>query len=188
MNRRDVIKYATILTGGALASPLIVSLSSCKTDPKTLSSTFEPTFFNSNEFDLVKTLVDIIIPETDSPSATAVGVHQTIDEMVKNVYTEEDRTTYAQNFNALLSHLNADTDETGFMALSEDAQIAKIQALEARPFDEIKTGYSNIKQQAVAYYLSTEEIGTNFLNYVRVPGEYEACVSLESVGGKKWAL
>jgi len=34
----------------------------------------------------------------------------------------------------------------------------------------------------------TEEIATNYLNYLPVPGAYEGCITLESVGGKAWAI
>ena len=51
-----------------------------------------------------------------------------------------------------------------------------------------KSAFLEFKQQTIAYYLSTEEIATNYLNYLPVPGTYESCISLESVGGKAWAL
>jgi len=51
-----------------------------------------------------------------------------------------------------------------------------------------KAALLDIKQQAVAYYLSTKEIATNYLNYLPIPGEYEPCISLESVNGKVWAI
>lgn len=48
-------------------------------------------------------------------------------------------------------------------------------------------GYEQIKQQAITYWLNSEIIATNHLNYLPIPGKYEACIPLESVGGKAWS-
>ncbi len=47
---------------------------------------------------------------------------------------------------------------------------------------------SSFTTDEIILYLSTEEIGLNFLNYLPIPGPYESCISLEEVNGKAWAL
>ena len=75
--------------------------------------------------------------------------------------------------------------------LNKDQKVALLSALDSSKEDllrEQRTAYHDFKSKTVAYYLSTEEIATNHLNYLPVPGKYEACIRLEETGGKAWAL
>jgi hypothetical protein len=177
MKRRDVLRYTALITGAAISAPLALSLSSCKPDGSAALN-YTPEFFSLEQFEFIQQLVDIIIPKSDSPSATDVGVHQTIDEMVGKVYEKANQEDYMTNFEALYIHLLKDGK------LSAE----KVQSLEERSTGLVKTGYQALKQQTIAYYLSTEEVGTKFLNYLPMPGEYEGCIDLADVGGKAWAL
>ena len=170
----------TLATGGVLSIPLSSSLlKACKKVEPVEESIFTPRFFNDQEYLFVHDLLDIILPKTDSPSANEVGVGQIIDMMIGTVYSSEQQESFRKKFHALTDYMG---DQNGaervqdLMNSDEDS-------------DEIaKNALLDVKQQAVAYYLSTKEIATNYLNYLPVPGAYEACISLESVGGKAWAL
>ncbi len=197
MKRRKILKYTALMTGSAVGAPLIATiLSGCKSGTDTVVDLYEPTFFNEIEFSLIKNLVDVILPKTDSPSASEVGVHRTIDTMVGTVYKAEDKADYKKEITAFFEHLaptlkDQDQDFSAFLKLGTDEKLAALQTLsttEDENLADAKNAFMNLRQQTVAYYLSTEEIGTKFLNYLPVPGEYEACITLESVGGKAWAI
>lgn len=177
MKRRDVIKYTALLTGAAVSLPVITSLSSCNSD--SVGAASDLSFFNQKEFDFLTKIVDTILPKTDSPSASELGVHQMIDNMVGNVYTSEDQELYRKQFSAFLANTGNKTGND----LSDH-----LKSLETGANSEAKSGYTHIKQQTIAYYLNTSEIGTKFLNYLPIPGAFEPCITLESVGGKKWAI
>ena len=144
-------------------------------------------FFNKDEFSLIKIIVDQILPKTDSPSATEVGVHTMIDSMVGTIYRPDEKDSYKKNFAKFISFLT----ENKFQQESSENQFQLLKKLE-NPTDEKSKaaydGYLALKQQTIAYYLTTEEIGTKFLTYLPVPGEYQACISLKEAGGKKYAL
>jgi len=188
MKRRDIIKYAAYATGAAISAPLALSiLSGCKTDPSSTVTAGKLHFFNKNEFSLIKTIVDQILPKTDSPSATEVGVHTLIDSMVGTVYRPDEKETYKKNFAKFFSFLS----DNNFQQESSENQLGILRQLENPTNESAKAahdGYLALKQQTVAYYLTTEEIGTKFLTYLPVPGKYQACISLEEAGGKKYAL
>ena len=187
MKRREIIKYAAYATGAALSAPLALSiLSGCKTDASTASEIGKLHFFNSDEFSIIKTIVDLILPKTDSPSATEVGVHTMIDSMVGTAYRPEAKEDYKKNFAKLFSFLS----EKKFLSESSESQFALLKQLEEPNDEKTKSaydGYLALKQQTIAYYLTTEEIGTKFLTYLPVPGKYQGCISLEEAGGKKFA-
>lgn len=182
MKRREIIKCTAALTGAALGAPLISSiLSGCENRVASPSG-----FLDANRFDFITTLTDIILPKTDSPSATEVGVHNMIDTMVGEVYSTEDQNTYMAQLNSLIEHLGTD-----FKSKNTEEQLAELRAIETSDdarLQSAKSSFKEIKQQTIAYYLSTEVVGTQYLNYLPVPGEYEGCIELSSVNGKAWAI
>jgi len=189
MTRREILKYTALATGTAIATPLVTSLfSGCKPDVAKLPN-YKPLFFDENQFSILKKLVDIILPKTDSPAATEVGVQNIIDTMLAQVYTSEEQVEYKKGFQNMLEYLNGGAEQMEEVA--SKLSLEKLQQLitstdeAAKP---AKDAFSQLRQQTVAYYLSTEEIGKNYLNYLPVPGEYEACIQLSDVGGKAWAI
>jgi hypothetical protein len=93
-------------------------------------------------------------------------------------------------FNALKEYL-ANKANGSFSQLSADKKLGLINGINSNESivgEDIKKGLHQIKQQTVAYYLSTEKIGTEYLNYLPIPGEYKSCISLDEVGGKAWAI
>lgn len=181
MKRRELIKLVTLSTGAVLSAPLMSSLfTSCKEAPKIADADYALQFFNQEEFSLLRALIDTILPKTDSPSATEVGVHKMIDTMVGTVYKPADRTNYKQGFLTLKVYLNSNAKN----------QLEALQDLSKSSDSNDKTAKDallDLKQQTISYYLSTEEIGKNYLNYLPTPGNYEPCISLEEAGGKLWA-
>lgn len=180
MKRRELIKLMTLATGAVLSVPLSSSLlTACKKVEHVKDSNYTLQFFNEQEFSFVKNLLEIILPKTDSPSAIDVGVDQIIDTIIGIVYSPEQQKTFTKKFAALTKYMDYGSHSDKVQSLlRSDEEKDKLA----------KAGLLDIKQQAVAYYLSTKEIATNYLNYLPVPGIYEPCISLESVDGKAWAL
>jgi len=180
MDRREILKYTTYLTGAAIAAPLASSiLSGCKTEPSDVVNK-AVSFFSEDDMGLLQQIIDVIIPRTDSPSASDVGVHQTIEHMVSTVYPKEDKEAYRKAMSDLFVNLRSGVDINDMVASIEDSSTETAK--------DVKDAYNQLKNQTIAYYLTTEEVGTKFLNYLPVPGEYKGCISLEEAGGKKWAI
>jgi len=192
MKRREILRYAALATGAAISLPLANSLLvGCQTDATTAAVSEKLAFFGDKETSVVKTIVDLILPKTDSPSASELGVHMMIDQMVGNVYRPEAKAEYQENFGLFMKHLQNAGGGKGFMSLADADKAKLLQGLDAskeESLEKVREAYLNLKQQTIAYYLSTEEIATNYLTYLPVPGEYEPCISLEQAGGKAWAL
>ena len=180
MERRALIKLVTMVTGAVVAVPLSSSLlTACKKMEQVKDSDYTLQFFNEEEFSLVQNFVEFILPKTDSPSGVDVGVHQIIDNMVGTVYSQKQQEKFSKLFAILKPYITSD----------DEMENLKNVVKSSEEKDEIaKSAFLHLKQQSIAYYLSTEEIATTYLNYLPVPGKYEPCISLESTGGKKWAL
>jgi hypothetical protein len=185
MNRREMLKYTALLTGGAVsASFATVFLSGCSAPADEVS---ELKFFDPRQFDLVSLLADTILPRTDSPSATDVNVHHTIDTMIGLVFDMEFKNNFRIHWGELENHLA----DLNFRQLEQTDRVDILRNLELNQnsqTENARKAYMELKQQAVGYYLTTEEIGKNFLNYLPIPGDYEPCISVDDVRNRAWAI
>lgn len=187
MNRRQMLKYTALLTGGAISAPFATAfLSGCSKQAE-VGAVSNLHFFDADQFEWLTLLTDTILPRTDSPSATDVGVHYTIDSMIGLVFEEE----FKNNFRNQWADLEAYLNQQNFLQLEPSVREEMLSELELGQKDELSDArlvFKELKQQTVAYYLTTEEIGKNYLNYLPIPGEYEPCISVEDVNYKAWAI
>jgi hypothetical protein len=189
MNRREILKYTAMLTGTAICAPLTgIMLSGCSKQLKempTIPSSLA--FFSSEDFTLITQIMDVILPKTDSPSASEVKVNYILDNMFDQVYKPD----YQQKFTGMFRQLKSFLDTNKFDSMDRKKQetlLLSLEALTESQRNDAYWAYIDLKQQTVAFYLSTEEIAENHLNYLPIPGEYKPCVSLEDLGGKAWAI
>lgn len=197
MNRREVLRYTAWITGSAVSASLASAiLSGCSEQspeqsqakkPEISSSSTVLHFFTPEQFSLVGLLADIILPRTDSPSATDVKVHITLDSMLGQVFDSSYQAAFKRDWLAMENYLN----QQQFLQIESAAQIEILQTLELNQSDataSAKKALVEFKQQVIAYYLTTEEIGKNFLNYLPIPGSFKPCISVDEVNNKAWAL
>ncbi|MDU0352615.1 gluconate 2-dehydrogenase subunit 3 family protein [Paraglaciecola aquimarina] len=129
-------------------------------------------------------IMDVILPKTDSPSATEVNVHMIMDNMFHKVFTPNYKKSFLQSF----AKLNLYLTSKQFHTASPKEQTELLLQLEnAKDAAQGFKAYIDIKQQSIAYYLSNEEIAENYLNYLPIPDGYTARISVAEVGGKAWA-
>ena len=184
MERRQALKYTALMTGAAVGAPLVSALlSGCKLDNAGADGQ-ELKFFPKSEFELLMDVIDVILPRTESPSASDAGVHYIIDNMIGHVYNDEDRAKFRDGFKAFTTHLR---DEKFLDATGED-RLTILQDCGSSDDSTIKEAYLDLRQQTIAYYLTTQPVATEFLNFLPVPGVYEPCIQLTDVGGKAWAI
>ena len=105
MHRREVLKYTALVTGAVVSAPLVASLLSGCSD-MTSSAADKELYLDEESFGFLTDIIDTILPSTDSPSASEVGVHLTIDHMIGKVYNDGDRNTWRTRFDALKRYLN----------------------------------------------------------------------------------
>lgn len=189
MKRRDILKYTALMTGATISAPLAsLILSGCQLDSAKKEVPYQLQFFTEENFKFLQTVIDTILPKTDSPAATEVKVHQLIDQFIGQTYTKEEQMEHRTKIVALFDYLRKDKKFEKKDALTQLETLKEIEATKQDDLSTLQQTLVELKQQTIAIYLSTETIATNFLNYLPVPGKYEACISLEETGGKAWAL
>jgi hypothetical protein len=188
IGRREALRRAALLLGGALSAPAIAGvLAGCdsrSTDGKWRALT-------SEQGELVATIVDHIIPETDTPGARAARVHVFIDKMLAGHYGDEDRKRVLDGLENL--HARAEREcGHAFIRCTADEQRALLTRVDQEAFAEV-TGrrevpwFRTIKELTVLGYYTSEIGATQELRHVAVPERFDGCVPLTQIG-RTWAV
>jgi hypothetical protein len=166
MNRRNLLKGmgAVALYGSfpAVVSQFIVSCSR--------TAKYVPVFFSAAEFEIITALTDAILPATSTPGAIDAQVPVFIDMVVKGCMNNNDQQQIKQGLQQLITKK--------FVTQSEKDKLAAIKNIEVAAF---KDGADNpwfriFKKLTLIGYFTSQEGMTKALNYVKVPGEYKACI------------
>lgn len=188
MNRREAIRNVAFLMGGALTvSSLSVFQSGCSPSKERGNNTF-----TNQQQNLLDSIADIILPETDSPGAKEAEVGSFIVLMLDDCYTQDDRNTVLESLNEIDS-LGKRAYNKPFMDLTLEQQTDVIKKLDHAAYTlnneerkKVHEGYKLIKELSLFGYFTSEKGATQALNYVMTPGRYEGCVDLKP-GQKAWA-
>ncbi|HEU4997079.1 MAG TPA: gluconate 2-dehydrogenase subunit 3 family protein [Gemmatimonadaceae bacterium] len=132
-----------------------------------------PNGLNDAQMALVKAMADTIIPRTDSPSATDVGVERFIDVMVAEYATDDDRTKFLAALDAIDARAKSESNAT-FADLSPEARGKLIESLESGPRDaDPAQQYWRLKGLIVHGYFTSETVMKDVLKVQVMPGRFD---------------
>ena len=191
MDRRKALGNIGQGIGTIIVTPSIVSIfQRCQS-----SKTFNPTFFKSEDFNLISRLMEIIIPKTDIPGAIELKLPEFVDNYIDAVWDKKSK----ENINKSLK-LFKDVAKTKFgqkptrdLTFDElDKLLDKFLKSKDINSDEEKIAASfttDLRNLTINAFRTNEYIGENILAYQPVPGRNVGCVDLdEATGGKAWSL
>ena len=215
MNRRKALRNMGLAMGYTVATPTLISImQSCKGETVL---EWTPDFFTKDQGAVLTKLIDVIIPKTDTPSASEVQVNLFIDRFVNEVVEKDEqdfmKMTMDHYINRTLKESGKEapadlssedlekTLATALKVVKEDqtkmfAQIDSYnEALakgEAPSLDENVASFSfsnSLRGLTIWGYKTSEYVGEKVLDYLPVPGEYIGCGDLQELtGGKAWSL
>lgn len=115
-NRRDLLK---LLSAGALSAPLALAA----------PQPGAPLFFTTDEFLLLDTLTELVIPADDhSPGAHGAGVAAYIDKSVAEAFMPEDKTSWKKGL-ASVNQLSQSMYDKPFQQATKEQQVAILQKM-----------------------------------------------------------
>jgi len=190
ISRREALKRSGLLAGGIFFAPAVVGfLQGCQAT----TGDYNYVIFNPEETEAIRAIVDAILPETDTPSASQVGVPAFIDQVLNRNSSQETRDDFKAQFEAFLKAAEV---ELGIPFAEADRQsqfdyILKLHAIAVGPKedsqDQTLPGFIMwMKQLTVIGYFTSEPGATQVLRYAAMPGPYRGCVPFEEVG-RTWA-
>lgn len=215
MNRRLALKNLGLSLGYVVAAPTLIGIvQSCKNNK---GDAFAPEFFSQEEGNILVILMDIILPKTDSPSASEANVHMFVDQYINVSNTTEEKALFkAKMANFLSLAKNSAGKEVTTDVTTEELEKAlasclKLSEEQIEQQDVVMKNYNSaiangevaeldLNSGAIAFahelrgwtimgYKVTEDIAKNFLAFDPIPGKYVPCGTTEEfTGGKAWAL
>ncbi|WP_276168473.1 gluconate 2-dehydrogenase subunit 3 family protein [Zobellia alginiliquefaciens] len=215
MDRRKALKNMGLALGYTVATPTLLSIvQSCKNETVL---EWTPEFFSKDQGAVLTKLVDIIIPKTDTPSASETQVNIFIDRFADEVMEKDQQDFVKMSMDRFIEKALKDAGKEKAADLTaEELEPVLAEALKKTKEDEVQN-FKSIRQyhEAVAEgkeallddgiarfafannlrgltiwgYKTSEYVGEKVLAYLPVPGEYIACADTnELTGGKAWSL
>jgi hypothetical protein len=180
MNRREAVKTATMLVGGALVASNGL-LAACESGAREPGGVLD-----RDDQNLVEDIADTLLPTTAaSPGAKAAGVGATINLILSDCY---DAKAQQRVVDGLKTFRDACRQRNGadFSSLPRAQRERFLRDVDADARSVGGTHYfSLVRELAEAAYWSSETGLTKALRYVMVPGRYEGCVPLQP-GQRAW--
>jgi len=197
MDRRELLYRASMLLGGAItASAASGILAGCTTTSPDTIGDVKTGFLTPAETATVSALADQIIPRTDTPGATDVGVPAFIDRMLAGFYTDKERDIVR----AGLASVDADANRLRgkpFAQLTSDEQVALMKQYDQAQYDYTRANATTqnapphyfrlIKELTIIGFCTSEPGAKQLMRYEQTPGPYRGDVPVSEIG-KAWAL
>jgi len=207
MNRREWLQRLATSLGGTASVPALLSLlEGCAAQPKAVApdaqaatmttDPWEPQFFDAAQAAIVAQVVQVLIPRTDTPGAIEAGVPAFIDRVLKDVYPQSDQDRYRRGL-AEFDAASRTAYGNGFADIAQAQREALVREVHGAAFAE---EIADEKRPAVQIFMrKTTDLAalgfftslpgaTQVLQFVAIPGKFEACIPLTQAGnGKTWA-
>jgi|KBSMisStandDraft_5_1062788.scaffolds.fasta_scaffold812208_1 hypothetical protein len=209
MERREAVKYISVLLGGAVIGA-DAFITGCKTKTGNIHEWTEDDIAYLNE------IGETILPQTSTPGAKAADVGRFMTVMINDCYEEGDQKVFRDGMDKLNDVANKKFGNR-FMKLSPQQRHDLLVELdkeakdyqkkvddfnkneEAKERDETAKGnlkyvrqhmspnyFFMMKQLTMLGYFTSKVGMTQALRYEPVPGRYEGCVPYKK-GDKAWA-
>ena len=196
MERRELLKLITLVTGGALIGGELF-LSGCKNDPKIGGETF-----SAEDIAFLDEAGEVIMPKTTSPGAKEAGVGAFMTVMVNDCYDSDNQKAFHAGIGKLndafekkykVSMMEATPEQRKELFTELDKE-ARTYATEKSAFDreqntkadEAKAKgktyekerkdphyFTMIKQLTLLGFFTSKVGATQALRHVAVPGKYD---------------
>jgi gluconate 2-dehydrogenase gamma chain len=130
---------------------------------------------------MIAVIADLILPRSDTPGATDVGVPAWIDVVVGGYFSDAQRSSFLSDL-AAIDNLALATSGARLAALQGSARSAVIASLDAASGAKDPTpaqrGYAKLKELVIVGYFTSKPVQTDILKVVVVPGRYDPNVPM----------
>jgi hypothetical protein len=179
VTRREAIRRAALLAG-AVVSPSWLAL----LDRAQVAA--QARYLTPAHLTMTTAIADRILPRTDTPGASDVGVPAFIDLLYGEFMSDAERQLLTIGLDGVEAASRAAHGGASFAAISGADQDAVLRGI-ARAEEGREPGFFRLFRSAtVLGYFTSEAVGRNVLHYDPVPGRYDACLPISEVGNRNW--
>lgn len=187
MDRRKALVQMGLSMGYVVAAPTFAGLlQSCKGE-QTLE--WLPKFLSEAEGSLLQKLVDVILPKTDTPSASELNVHKFIDYFASECFEKEQQDLLRTTLAELVKKAQSATGKSEMSTLTVEDLTPIMKTVVTETGNETLPFAKKIRDLTIWGYKCNEYVGKEVLAYLPVPGGYTPCGDLDELTrGKAWSL
>jgi hypothetical protein len=130
----------------------------------------------ASQLALVGAIADTVIPRTQTPGATDVGVPAFVDLVLAEWHTPGERADFLAGLEALEARSQRQTGEPfGILdAAARERFLTGLDGREGAP-RSAEAAFARLKRLAVYGYITSREVQSNVLRTPMIPGQYEGC-------------
>lgn len=172
MQRRNAIKNLSLAFGGLVALPSWAS----GWTPESIGKTSNLPIIDE---ELLGEIVETIIPETSTPGAKSLKVHQFALRMINDCYGEAAQKNLKEGLKATEA-LAQQTYQKSFEALDATQKKALFNQMLASSDATTKTFANTIKRLTIQGYTNSEYYMVNVIKFNMAPGFYHGCVPVKA--------
>ena len=189
ISRRRALQQVALLLGGAISAPTVAGVFSAATRRAWAASpAWAPRTLSAAQLELVATLAEHIIPQTETPGARAAGVHRFVDTLLTDHYAAAERDRFLAGLASVDTQAQS-RDGKRFAESATGQQLALLRELDAAAYaagrGEEGWFFRRMKELTlVGYY--TSEIGAMQELHVSPFGAYRGDIPYTAVG-RAWA-
>tara|TARA_B100001057_G_scaffold404461_1_gene417059 strand:+ start:12961 stop:13563 length:603 start_codon:yes stop_codon:yes gene_type:complete len=200
MERRKVLKKIGYGSVAIVASPQILNiLHGCQSS----LDEYSPIFFTKTQFQIIRKIMELIIPKTDIPGSTELRLPEFIDNYIDVVMNQNDKEKISNGLKSFIKLILIETKKNHSNKVSasdlniqlekylkaSDKQIEIWETNSKSPESEVYNYLIQIRSLTLNAFRLNEYIGEKVLAYDPIPGKREVCLDLmKTTGGKRWSL
>ena len=195
ISRRQALQEVALLLGGAISAPTVAGVLSTATRRAWAAApAWAPRTLSPAQLELVATVAEHIIPQTDTPGARGAGVHRFVDTLLSDHYPAEERTRFLAGLADVDARAQAAHGKS-FIACTPPQQVALLTALDEAAYPSVRVDsarppetwfFRRMKEVTlVGYY--TSEIGASRELRVNPMGTYLGDIPFAASGGREWS-
>jgi hypothetical protein len=135
----------------------------------------------------VGAVADTIIPRTDTPGATDIGIQAFVDVIVTENYTGDERAAFLSGLEAINGYAKSlDATKPAFVDMGAGSDrhgaLQDIERLADRRSEPART-YWRLKGLVIHGYFTSERVMKDVLNVEIRPGRFDGAASMPARGG-----
>jgi hypothetical protein len=180
MERRDLLRAL----GAAAAFTLMPRTAHAAWETVASSPGAPPRVLTDERSALVAALADAIIPRTDTPGASDVGVTAFIDVIVAEYYDDDGRAVFLSGLDAIGARAKL-MGAAPFAELTPDARKTLLDSLD-QPLDQQAPearAWQELKGLVIHGYFTSERVQKDVLKTVIMPGRFDGNAPMRAAGG-----
>ncbi len=177
ITRREALKGLAVLVGGsAVAADLLPLAYAAQSGAEA-----QPRFLNADQFASLGRIVDLMIPDTDTPGAYAAGVHRFIDMMMSEYAGQDSREMLLKGLQDV-NQASVASYGSDFVDQSAEIQFEVLTSVDAEAFEDPSRSesYRMLKSMILFGYYTSEPGASVELRFNPIPGTTTGCVPVDT--------